>query len=130
MQASLAEGQAAFPHRRRPVRSTDLSAAGPARAYSVVLVVFAFLGAAFAVFSVAAGASAVVVLDGGTVEQRPWNSAFALVSWSALPRSAWVILYRREAAFSILSGMPSLRSASMRAANVTHAGSALVSAVG
>src|SRR5262245_49636504 len=62
---------------------------------------------------------------GMIVEQRSWNSEFALVSWSALARSALVILYFLAAAFSILSATPSLRRASMRETSETHAGSTL-----
>ena len=57
------------------------------------------------------------------VEHRNWKSALALVSWSALVRSACVILYFLAAAFSIFSATPSLRSVSMRDASETHAGS-------
>src|SRR5262245_12022284 len=62
------------------------------------------------------------------VEHRSWKSALALVSWSALFRSDWVILYFLAAAFSIVSAMPSLRNASMREASDTHIGSSLASA--
>lgn len=39
----------------------------------------------------AAGGVCAVLSPGVIVEQRSWNSALALVSWSALPRSACVM---------------------------------------
>src|SRR5918999_1143603 len=78
-----------------------------------------------AVLAGAAGAkdADVIAAFGVMDEHFNWNSAFALLSWSALTRSATIILYFFAPAFSTLSAMPSLRRVSICEVNITQAGS-------